>query len=297
MPGYIERALQQFHHPHPKQPKHVPHSWQHPMYGAKVQYAPNPDHTTALDTTDCKCMQEVIGILLYYARAVDPTMLLALGTLTTQQTNGTQAPMQALMHLLNYCATHPDAVICFHASDMVLWTHSNASYLTAPKGHLRAASNSFLSFWPITPPTATDPAPPGNGPIHVLCQTMRQVIFSAAEAELGALFLNAQNICPICTALEELGHRQPATPLQTDNNMASGILNDTVKQKRSKAMDMRFYWLCDCKCQGQFHIFWHPGNTNQANYFSKHHPASQHQVVCPTYLLMPPITMHASLTQ
>jgi len=131
---------------HPKCPKHTPHTWQCPSYGAKVQYAPAPDHTTALDAADCKCIQEVIGVLLYYAHAVDnPTMLVALGTLATQQANSMQSTMQALTHLLNYCATHPDAIICYHASDMVLWMHSNASYLTAPKGCLCVAGYAFLS--------------------------------------------------------------------------------------------------------------------------------------------------------
>jgi len=153
---------------------------------------------------------------------------------------------------------------------MVLWTHSNASYLSAPKGHSHAAGYSFLSLHPLASLTASDLAPPDNGPIHVLCQIMRQVVSSAAEAELGALFLNAQALCPIQTALHELGHPQPATPLQTNNNTASGIANGTVKQKHSKAVDMRFYWLCDHKQQGQFHIFWCLGATNQADYFSKH---------------------------
>jgi len=84
---------------------------------------------------------------------------------------------------------------------------------------------------------------------------MCQVVSSAAEAELGTLFLNAQTLCPIHTALDKLGHPQLATPLQMDNNTASGIINDTVKQKCSKAMDMHFYWLHNCKRQGQFHIF------------------------------------------
>jgi len=56
-------------------------------------------------------------------------------------------------------------------------------------------------------------------------------VSSAAEAELGVLFLNAQAVCPISTALDELGHLQPATLLQMDNSMANGIANDTVKQK------------------------------------------------------------------
>jgi len=84
---------------------------------------------------------------------------------------------------------------------------------------------------PTSPLTSTDPAPPDNGQIHVLCQIMCQVLSSAAKAKLGALFLNAQALCPVCIALEELGHPQPTTPLQTDNNTASGIVNDTVKQK------------------------------------------------------------------
>ena len=63
---------------------------------------------------------------------------------------------------------------------------------------------------------------------------------SAAEAELGALFHNGKEACPLRIGLEELGHPQPATPMAMDNNTASGIITNTVKQKRSKAIDMRF---------------------------------------------------------
>jgi len=56
------------------------------------------------------------------------------------------------------------------------------------------AGYTFLFSQPVTLPTTTDPAPPDNGPIHVLCQIMKQVVASAAKAELGALFLNAQSI-------------------------------------------------------------------------------------------------------
>jgi len=289
MPGYIEQALMQFRHPHPKCPEHLPHAWQGPTYGAKIQYTPEPDHTTALDAANCKHVQEVIGVLLYYAQAMDPAMLVMLGTLATQQAKSMCATMHALTQLLNYCATNPNAIIWYHTSDMVMWMHSDASYLTAPKGCSCAAGYLFLSSWSTTPPSATEPAPLDNGPIHVLCQIMCQVMSSTAKAELGALFLNAQTSCPIHIALDELGHPQPATPLQIDNNTASSIINDTVKQKCSKAVDMWFYWLHDRKRQGQFHIFWHPGNTNQADYFSKHHPASHHKAIWPTYLHTPTI--------
>ena len=85
---------------------------------------------------------------------------------------------------------------------------------------------------------------------------------SAAEAELGALFHNGKAAAPIRAALEELGHEQPPTPLQTDNTTAIGIASDNIKQKRSKAMDMRFYWVRDRVRQGQFQIYWKPGKAN-----------------------------------
>jgi hypothetical protein len=81
---------------------------------------------------------------------------------------------------------------------------------------------------------------------------MREVVLSsAAEAELDAAFHNGKTACPIRVALEELRHPQPPTPLITGNNTAVRITNDTVKQKRSKAMDMRFYWIRDRTRQGQ----------------------------------------------
>jgi hypothetical protein len=116
---------------------------------------------------------------------------------------------------------------------------------------------------------------------------MREVLSSAAEAELGALFHNGKEACPLRIALEEMGHPQPATPMATDNNTASGIATDTVKQKRSKAIDMRFYWIRDRVRQGQFQIYWSKGKTNRADYFSKHHPASHHQAIRSTYLYSP----------
>jgi hypothetical protein len=64
---------------------------------------------------------------------------------------------------------------------------------------------------------------------------------SAAEAGIGTLFLNGQEALPIRVTLNELGHTQPATPMETDNSAAAGFANDTIKQKRSKNIDMRFY--------------------------------------------------------
>jgi hypothetical protein len=64
------------------------------------------------------------------------------------------------------------------------------------------------------------------------------VLSSATEAELGALFYNAKDACMLHTTLSGMGHPQPATPIHTDNAVAAGIANNTVKQRRSKAIDM-----------------------------------------------------------
>jgi hypothetical protein len=70
---------------------------------------------------------------------------------------------------------------------------------------------------------------------------------------------------------------QPApTPIETDNTTATGYINGTIKQKRTKAMDMRFYWIKDTVKQGQFNVYWGPSFQILADYFTKHHsPAYQ----------------------
>jgi hypothetical protein len=74
-----------------------------------------------------------------------------------------------------------------------------------------------------------------------------------------------------------LGHKQPATPLRTDNATAFGILNETIKQKRSKAMDMRYHWQRDRVRQKQFDVYWRPGRENLGDYHTKHHYAQHHK--------------------
>ena len=290
MPGYIERALQRFQHPTPSTPEFAPHAWKKPNYGAKMQFAQGPDTSEPLNAANINLIQQILGTLLFYARAIDSTMLVAIGTLASQQSTGTRATMIATTQLLNYAATNPNASILYRASDMVLHISSDASYLTAPKARSRAAGYHFLSSRPkdpTKPPLSTDPEPPSNGAIHVPCQIMREVLSSAAEAELAALFHNGKEACPLRACLEELGHSQPPTAIQTDNSTASGIANDSVKQKRSKAIDMRFYWIRDRVRQGQFFIYWKKGSLNKADYFTKHHPASHHQAIRSSYLHIP----------
>eukprot|EP00957_Ditylum_brightwellii_P154382 11748065-Ditylum_brightwellii.AAC.1 len=74
---------------------------------------------------------------------------------------------------------------------------------------------------------------------------MHNVMASAVEAELGALFKNGKEAVALRTTLQELGHQQLATLIQVDNYVAHGIVNSNIRQQKSKAMDMRFYWVKD----------------------------------------------------
>jgi hypothetical protein len=76
--------------------------------------------------------------------------------------------------------------------------------------------------------------------------------------------------------LIELRHNQPSTTLKMDNSTAFGILNETIKQKRSKTMDMRYHWLTDRVHQQQFNVYWHPVLENLGDYHTIHHSA-QHR--------------------
>jgi predicted transposase YdaD len=113
---------------------------------------------------------------------------------------------------------------------------------------------------------------------------MKVVLSSASEAEIGALFENTKCATILRMTIEEMGYPQPPTPVQTDNSMACGIANDNIKQQRSRAIDMRFYWVRDRVKQNQFHIYWGPGKLNLVDYYSKHHPPAHHQQIQSTYL-------------
>ena len=115
---------------------------------------------------------------------------------------------------------------------------------------------------------------------------------SAAEAEISAGYINGQDSVPIRTTLIEMGHPQPPTPLQVDNTTARSFANGTMKQKRSKSIDMNFYWLQDRKQQSQFHIYCDPGKNILGDYHSKHHSPSHHRQMRPTYLHAQQATTH-----
>jgi hypothetical protein len=198
-------------------------------------------------------------------------MLVALNAIATQQASPTQKTMDRVRQLMDYAASQEEAILTYYASDMVLTIHSDAGYLNESKSRSRAGGHFFLSN--------DIQNPPNNGAILTIAQIIDAVMSSAAEAEMGALFINAKEAVHMRRILTEMGHAQPRTPIQTDNSTAEGVINSRIRPKRTKAMDMRFEWLLDREQQGQFKIYWKPGKTNLADYFTKHHPPSHHRNV------------------
>jgi hypothetical protein len=118
-----------------------------------------------------------------------------------------------------------------------------------------------------------------------VAEIIKAVMSSASESELGVLFINAQKAVIERTILQEMGHRQPPTPIQTDNSTAEAIINARVQPKRTKAMDMCFHWLRDCSVnQEQFRFYWRPGPLNFADYWTKHHPPARHKYMRSEFL-------------
>jgi hypothetical protein len=276
IPGYVEAALKRFKHQKPTKPQNQPYPHNPKQYGSKAQYVEDEDKSALLGKEDKKFIQEVTGTFLFYARAVDTTMLTALSSLAAEQCNPTERTMEKCKQFLDYAATQEDAVITYRKSDMVLAIHSDASYLSEPKARSRAGGHFFLS--------ENTQDPNDNGAVHTVAKIIKAVMSSAAEAELGGLFINAKTAVPIRKTLEELGHPQPPTPVQTDNSTACGVVNNEIQPKATKAMDMRFYWLKDREAREQFRIYWRQGKLNRGDYVTKHHPAIHHKTIRPTLL-------------
>ncbi|GKY90853.1 hypothetical protein MPSEU_000058100 [Mayamaea pseudoterrestris] len=202
MPGYVQRALLHFKHPHPKRPQHSPFAWTKPVYGKGPQYTPPDDDSASVAVDSITHVQEIVGTFLCYARGIDNTMLMALGKLGSLQSKPTENTMKALTQFLNYAATHSNAVVRFTASGMILYVVSDGSHLSAPKSCSRTGGYFFLSSPPNDAPATASP-PPLNGPVHIECKIMHEVLSSATETELGSLFHNCKEACPLRTALEE----------------------------------------------------------------------------------------------
>ena len=211
----------------------------------------------------------IVGALLWIGRAVNNKLLVALSAIGSQQAAATEDTMAAVNQLLDYCATYPDDGITYRASDMVLAAHSDAGFNNESRSRSRAGAHIFLS--------ENDSIPRWNGPLLTIAQIMKYVVSSAAEAEMTALFLTAKDMVPLRNTLQEMGWKQPPSPLQSENSTVVGMTHSTLIPGRSKNWDLRLNWLRCREAQQQFRTYWDKGANNWGDYSTKHHPAIYHE--------------------
>jgi hypothetical protein len=138
------------------------------------------DETTspALSAKDVNKLQQLTGTLLYYARAVYPTFIMPINVLASEQSRATAVTADKVIKLLNYCNTHPETKIRYHASDMILYIHSDASYLSEIEAKSRAGGSFYMVSSTNTDKKLT------NGAILIISTVLKHVMSSAAEAEI-----------------------------------------------------------------------------------------------------------------
>jgi hypothetical protein len=177
MPVYIKAALHKYQHAAPTRPEHAPHTWNPPVYGAKTQYVENETTNPALSAKDVNKLQQLTGTLLYYARAVDPTLIMPINVLASEQSKATSDTADKVIKLLNYCNTYPETKIRYHASDMILYIHSDASYLSEREANSISGGFFYMGNSADTAKKLT------NGEILIISILLKHVMSSAAEAD------------------------------------------------------------------------------------------------------------------
>jgi hypothetical protein len=257
MPGYIDKLLKKVR-PGGMKGASTPALYNPPNYANPASQRATTDESPLASEAQKKELQVVIGTLLYYSRAVDPSICTAIHELGAVQSKPTQNDLKKMERLLQYVSSHRNIAIRYYASTMILQMLSDASYLS------RQWAKSVYGFICYLGSELGI-----NGPLVCKSKMINSVVSSVAEAELAGGFNAAQAGVSLRRTLHDLGYPQPATVLRIDNTVAISLANANINAKRSKAMDMRFFWIVDRIRQGQFKTLHIAGIWNLADFFTK----------------------------
>ena len=277
MPSYIPNMLARFR-PEGVPPARSPSIYTPPSYGSSAPQLSPTDTSAPASPAQIEELPQAIGSLLYYARALDCTMLPAVTTLSSLQSAPTLNVIAKLNRLLGYCSAFPDHQLIFRPSRVLLQTHSDASFNSLPRSGSKSGGHHTLGNH--------DPAF-HNAPIDVDSSRIPVVTSSAADAELAAAYGNARSAHFHRATLQNIGYPQPPSPIFCDNECAIGISSSSVKQKKSKSMDMRFNWLRDRVSQHHFYLPYIPSLKNIADFFTKPLPVHRHAEFSPLLVHKP----------
>jgi hypothetical protein len=174
---------------------------------------------------------------------------------------------------------------------MQLQMQSDASYLSRPSAKSVLGGFHYLGTTKLI-----------NGPFFCTSKLISCVVTSAAEAELGAAFQNAQKGAQFRNTLIELGYPQQPTTIFVDNTVAEGLATNTINAKRSKSMDVRFFWLRDRVQKLQFVMQHLKGRWNISDFFTKPLPKDKFEQFLPYIVVevdanLEPVPRHTVVLQ
>jgi hypothetical protein len=214
MPGYIT-VLHKYQQTMPKWPQQAPHIWTVPAYGQRIQYSSIPDESQPASKSEITSAQQIVGTLLSYAHAVGPTLIIALSH--WHQDSPQQHPQQC-REWINYWfiaapTLKPISGTMPHTCNSKYTVTHPTSMVQKPKaksridGYLYFGNKKNIPFSSLT-----------NAPLLCHSTVLKHVVSSVAEAEFGAVFVNAKTGTVTRTILTEMGHPQEATELKIDNS-------------------------------------------------------------------------------
>ncbi len=139
-----KKQLQKYEHIWEGPPQDNPYPAPTNKHGKAAQDSIPEDMTKKLSKDKKKRVQQVVGSILYYTKAINITLLLALSTIDAEQSKATEFNMDMIKQILDYCTMHSNT----QKSDMSLNIHLDASYLGVPKAKNHAVEHSFLDVSP-----------------------------------------------------------------------------------------------------------------------------------------------------
>jgi hypothetical protein len=226
-----------------------------------------------------KFVQQYTGTLSHASRIVRHDLLPAVNDIASTQSAPNSKTMKQIDRLSNYIARFPKASVTFKATDMI----TKAMYDSALRPHGKHKTGAIIYH------SNKDDPPEKIGNItEVLCKLPRDVVASIAEGEYCSQFLTGQTAYWHRVINERMGYPQPPTILYGDNTTAIGIATDSIKVKKSKAMDKNLHWIKDRTRLGDFLPMYIPTEKNSADYQTKNLAVKEHNRQVRNYVKFPP---------
>jgi hypothetical protein len=224
-------------------------------------------------------VQQITGTLGHVSRIVRHDLLPAINDIAETQSAPTSNTMQQVDRISNYTARFPKASVIFKATDMILRCHYDSAL--RPHGKHKAGAVIYHS-------NINDPPEKIGNITDVICKSPPNRVASIAEGEYCAQFLSGQTAYWHRVINEQMGYPQPPTILFGDNTTAVGIANDSLKIKRSKAMDKSYHWIRDRTRLGEFVPTHIATELNGSDYQTKNLSVKEHNRQVKNYVKFPP---------